>query len=248
MSTIYLINVGANSAHSSIARSPRFSDGTFVFVPFPWDGDRIRRYPANCKAFVRTAALTHDDPDWPNLTYGDDCGNSRAGNLRRVSEGDILLFWGLLWNNIGNTWLDFTGQKGWYLLGALRVCEVLMDGQSPKHARGENVARARRNVHFINGVLPFGHRVFIGDPRYSTLFSHAVDLEGDRHDGLVYRTMRDKNGNRLDLNDHAKFYSYLRTCRPMWDLDVANDRRLAGTVRDRIRRINDYDLLADICP
>ena len=157
------------------------------------------------------------------------------------------MFWGLLWSNIGTSWLvDFTGQKGWYLLGALRVGEILTGGQRPNHARPDHAARARHNVHFGDGPLPVGHRVFIGNPRYSTLFSRAVDLEGDRHNGLVYRTMRDKNGNPLVLTDNAKFYSYLRTCRPMWDLNITHDRRLARTVRDRIQQTNDYDLLADI--
>jgi hypothetical protein len=46
---------------------------------------------------------THDDPDWTNLTYGDDCANGRAGSLKQVTEGDILLFWGMLWGNRGST-------------------------------------------------------------------------------------------------------------------------------------------------
>lgn len=247
MSKIYLINIGANNAHYSSARSPRFADGSFVFVPFPWNGAHVRRYPLTCTPFIRTSRnSTHDDPDWPNLTYGDDCGNGRAGNLRHVTEGDILLFWGLLWDNSGNTWAGFTGQKGWYLLGALRVGEILKGGQRPTHARPEHTARAHRNVHFRNGPLPQTHRVFVGDPRYSTLFARSVDLQGDRQDGLVYRTMRDKNGNPLPFDAAAKWYSYLRTCRPMWDLDVVHDRRLARIVRDRIRTTNDYDLLADV--
>ncbi|MGH9929587.1 MAG: hypothetical protein ACREA9_10255 [Pyrinomonadaceae bacterium] len=177
MSKIYLINIGANNAHYSSARSPRFADGSFVFVPFPWNGAHVRRYPVTCTPFIRTSRnSTHDDPDWPNLTYGDDCGNGRAGNLRHVTEGDILLFWGLLWDNSGNTWAGFTGQKGWYLLGALRVGDILKGGQRPTHARAEHIARARRNVHFRNGPLPQTHRVFIGDPRYSTLLARSVDF------------------------------------------------------------------------
>jgi hypothetical protein len=247
MSKIYLINVGANDSHSSNARSPRFADGSFLFVPIPWTGPWARKYPPKCRPFVRvTTDSTHDDPDWPNLTFGDDCSHSRAGNLQRVTEGDILLFWGMLWDNIGSGWLDFTGQKGWYLLGALRVNEILGGGQRPKNARPENIGRARRNVHFKDGPLPHGHRVFIGDSRYSTLFPRAVDLGGTRRDGLVYRTMRDKNGNALVLDGTAKFYSYLRTCRAMWDLDVPQNRRAALTVRDAIQRDAAYDLFADI--
>ena len=99
VSRIFLINIGANSAHSSVARSPRFSNGSFIFVPFPNPGGNwIRDYPSFCRPFVRTTSLdTHDDPDWQNLTYGDDCANGRAASLQRVTEGDILLFWGMLW-------------------------------------------------------------------------------------------------------------------------------------------------------
>jgi hypothetical protein len=248
MSTVYLINVGANGGHRTKARSPRFPNGSFEFVPFPWDGNLVRKYSAKCKPFVRTPALTHDDPDWQSLTYGDDCSNRRAGNLRHASDGDILLFWGLLWDNIGTSWSDFTGQKGWYLFGALRIAEILTAGQCPQSARPEHVARAQRNVHFNRGPLSFGHRVFIGDPSYSTRFQRAVDLEGQRPSGLVYQTMRDRDGNFLTLNANAPFYSYLRTCRAIWNLNLAHDRRLARTVRDRILRINDYDLLADVGP
>jgi hypothetical protein len=247
MSKIYLLNIGANNSHHSSARSPRFADGSFVYVPFPWEGEHARQYPGTCAPFIRTSPnSTHDDPDWPNLTYGDDCGNGRAGNLRSVREGDILLYWSLLWDNAGNRWTDFTGQKGWYLIGALRVAEILTGGQRPTDARPEHTERAQENVHFGSGPLPPTHRVFIGDPRYSTLFGQGVDLQGDRKDGLVYRTMGDKNGNPLLFDATAKWYSYLRTCRAMWDLDVAHDRRLARIVRDSIGTVNDFDLLADV--
>ena len=109
MSRIFLINIGSNSAHSSVARSPRFSNGSFIFVPFPNAGGAwARNYPHPCRPFIRTTSLeTHDDPDWPNLTYGDDCANGRAGSLQRVKEGDVLLFWGMLWENQVDSWQHF---------------------------------------------------------------------------------------------------------------------------------------------
>ena len=248
MSRIFLINIGANSAHSSVARSPRFSNGSFIFVPFPnAGGNWIRDYSSTCRPFVRATSLhTHDDPDWPNLTYGDDCANPRARSLQQVTEGDILLFWGMLWGNSGSSWHHFDGSYGWYLFGAFRVAEILLGGQHAKHARPEHVDRARRNVHFTHGPLPKTHRVFIGDPRYSSQFVRAVDLDVNHEDGLLYRTIRTADGEPLTLNGTPKWNSSLRSCRPVWDLDISNDGRLACTVRDAIMAANDYNLLADI--
>src|SRR5687767_7453248 len=192
MSRIFLVNIGANSSHSTVARSPLFQDGSFLFVPFPnVGGVWVRNYPRSCRPFVRTTSLeTHDDPDWTNLTYGDDCASGRGGSLQQVAEGDILLFWGMLWGNRGDSWQHFDGSRGWYLFGALRIAEIIYGGEHATHARPENVARARQNVHFVNGPLPQTHRVFIGDQQYSTRFRRAVDLEVNREDGLLYRTIR----------------------------------------------------------
>lgn len=246
VSRIFLINIGANSAHSSVARSPRFSNGSFIFVPFPNPGGNwIRSYPRLCRPFVRATSLdTHDDPDWSNLTYGDDCGNGRGGSLQQVIEGDILLFWGMLWGNAGNSWRHFDGSYGWYLFGAFRVAEILLGGQRATHARPNHVQRARRNVHLTHGSLPKTHRVFIADPRYSTQFERAVDLEVNREDGLLYRTIRTASGQPLTLNGTPKWNSSLRSCRPVWDVDNPNDRALICAVRDAIMATNDYDLLA----
>lgn len=248
MSRVYVINIGANNSHSSTARSPHFANGSFRFVSFPDPGGALaRNYPRPSWPFIRTTSYdTHDDPDWENLTYGDDCGYGRAGALQQVNEGDILLFWGMLWRNLGNSWEHFDGHRGWYLLGSLRVAEILEGGHLPTLARPEHRARAERNVHFRQGPLPLTHRVFIGDARYSTLFDRAVDLEVSREDGLLYRTMHTANGQPLALNGTPKWYSSLRSCRSMWDLDVSNDRLLAAAVRDRIQMNNEYDLLADI--
>ena len=248
MSRVFLVNIGSNRSHSTIARSPLFEDGSFLFVPFPdVGGVWVRNYPRSCRPFVRTTSLeTHDDPDWTNLTYGDDCANGRARSLQQVTEGAILLFWGMLWGNRGNSWQHFDGSCGWYLFGALRIAEIIYGGQRATQVRPENVARARQNVHFVNGPLPQTHRVFIGDQQYSTRFQRAVDLEVNRENGLLYRTIRTAGGQPLALNGTPKWNSSLRSCRPIWDLRVANDRQLAQTVCDAIAAINDYNLLADM--
>ena len=73
MSKVYLVNVGANTSHSPIARSPIFNNGQFIFVSFPTRDKRFTRpYSAEVMPFVRRSDIhdTHADPDWQNLTYG----------------------------------------------------------------------------------------------------------------------------------------------------------------------------------
>jgi len=177
------------------------------------------------------------------LTYGDDCANRRAIALRRVVAGDVLLFWSMLWENTGNAWADFTGVKGWFFVGALRVSEVLSGGQRPGDASPEDRARAEQNVHFSRGVLPTQHRVFIGDQRYSALFNSAIDLGVYDPNGLVYRTMHAADKRAFMLNGRPRWSSSLRPCRAMWDLGIRQERNQAQIVRDEILRDNDYDLL-----
>ncbi len=76
-----------------------------MYVPFPRKaGERDPRpYPSSAWPFTNGVPhfQTHADPDWENLTYGDNCANARAGSLAKAVPGDILLFWSLLWTNSG---------------------------------------------------------------------------------------------------------------------------------------------------
>src|SRR5207249_2027096 len=149
----------------------------------------------------------HDDPDWESLTYSDNCGNPPALALKRVQPSDILLFWALLWRNLGRDWSGFTGEHGWYLIGALRVREVLDEGQRADDATAPNRARAARSVHFQPGKpLEPDNRVFISSRRYSKLFPKAVDFQVTQGSGLIYRTIRTAAGHRLNrLGKHSWF-------------------------------------------
>lgn len=249
MSKVYLVNVGANSAHGATARSPIFDNGSFVFVSFPHSGTRgMRPYSATARPFVRGIDIhdTHNDPDWQNLTYGDGCDNPRASALRNVVEDDILLFWALLWRNTGREWDTFTGERQWCMIGALRVREILEAGQCPGDAKSSRIARAQRNVHFYRGELDLGNRVFIGCTRYSRLFPVAVDLEVGKRSGLLYTTIRTATGTALRLGAKPDWYSSLRSCRAVWDLTDPKSRALAHIARDRIYRKTGYDLLSGL--
>lgn len=89
---VYLINIGANTGHAPRVRSPRFKDGSFVYVPFPEQpGPDARSMPPDALPFCRPDILhAHDDPDWEHLTYGDRCTNGRAAALRNARPGDTL--------------------------------------------------------------------------------------------------------------------------------------------------------------
>ena len=180
MSKVFLVNVGANTSDASRARSPIFKNGRFVYVPFSFKrrgNDGHKDYPKATRPFIRAmyGRSTHCDPDWENFTYGDYCLNRRASALSNVRSGHILLFWGLLWHSMTKNWDGFTGEKGWYLFGAFRVDEVLIQRQRPTDASTpDNRKRAAQNVHFYRGILDTGNRVFIGSRRYSKRFPKAV--------------------------------------------------------------------------
>lgn len=246
MPKIFLINVGANASHRSRARSPIFEDGTFIYVPFPLDGDD-GNYPYPEEAWPFTNGLTwyqtHADPDWDNLTYGDRITNPRAAALKAANPSDILLFWALLWKNDGDNWLSFTDERAWYLIGALRIDEILSGGQSHRDAKPANWKRASENTHFWDDALPEGDAVFIGDRTTSALFDQAVPLVSQAADtSLLHQTYRTAAGEELGIA--GKHWSgYTRTCRPVWDLDQSEDRERALILRDSIAELNEFDLL-----
>jgi len=240
---IYLVNVGANARHWSRARSPIFPDGTFRFVSFP-DESGVA-YPADMRPFTRgaRAACTHLDPDWQNLTYGECVSNGRGGALRLAERDDVLLFWGMLCSNTGAGWETFTGERGWYLLGAMRIAWIMEAGQRlrdiPMHYR----ARAGANAHVEAGWLDDGQRVFIADRSRSALFDRAVDLGAQSKQGLMFQAFRTKAGEPLRFGASPHWSGTLRACRCMFDLENREDRERAKLVHTAIRRLNEFALM-----
>ena len=246
MSSVYLINIGANTSHSARARSPIFADGSFVYVSFPTPTPQRCGYSREALPFLRGVPPdhTHADPCWGDFTYGDDCRNPRASILRLVEKDDILLFWGLLWKNGGRDWTGFTGERGWYLLGAFRVEEIAADGQSVQEVSEQNRTRAARNPHLRgrDHVKP-GQRVFLGAPRYSRRFARAVDLGVADPSGLLYSAFTASDGNMLVHGGRPAWSSSLRSCRKMWNLSLPMDRARALRVRDAIVDATGFDLM-----
>jgi hypothetical protein len=167
--------------------------------------------------------------------------------LKRVQPNDILLFWALLWRNRGSDWLGFTDEHSWYLIGAIRVREILDAGQRAEDSTAANRARAARSVHFEPGKpLAQDNRVFIGGRRYSKLFPKAVDFEVRQGSGLIYRTIRTTAGHRLNRLGKRSWFSATRACRAIWDLDQAQECKRAQIAARAIRDYTGYDLLDQV--
>ena len=249
MSKIYLVNVGANAAHQNLARSPVFQDGSFVYVSFP-DDESKGRYGATAAPFVRDPKRmrTHVDPDWKNLTYGDNCANPRARALLSVEPDDILLFWALLWrirDRNDDVWAS--DRKGWYLIGALRVQHILSSREGIAHLPQADQRRVVQNGH-MNGRRVESRnfvRVFLGKRKHSARFDHAVDLGIYRNDGLLKKTIRTAQGQEVMWNRSPRWNSVTRTCRAVLDLSVPKETQRAQLICSSISSANpEFDLLA----
>jgi hypothetical protein len=252
MSRIYLINIGANTGHRQLARCPIFADGRFVYVSFP-DEDGRQTYPTAMRPFLspRCPSSTHLDPDWDDATYGDNCRNPRARALLKAKRNDILLFWALLWPNAGHSWATWTEEgRGWYLIGAIRIEETLEAGDSVLKVKPENRDRARRNAHVIEGNIRSASRnrldrVFVGFKKHSRRFARAVDWEIYKTGGLFQRAVRTTDDKQVNWKRPPRWNSVTRSCRAVWDLNDAAERKRAHLIRNAIQERNpDFDLLA----
>lgn len=253
MTGVYLVNVGSNTSHRDRARSPIFDDGSWVFVSFPTsDPESSQGYSCNALPFLRVRddkpIFTHADPCWDGLSYGDNCSNPRARSLKGVTKGDILLFWGLLWRNNSSGWQGFTGEHSWYLFGALRVEEIAVPGQSLNQVSERNRPRAGKNAHFINGngLLQQDNYVYLGDPRFSSRFVPAVDLEVEKSSGLIYRAFPSAKGALLGWKGNPSWKSSLRSCRKIWDLNDHAAQSRAEIASEIIREQTGFDLLKEL--
>jgi hypothetical protein len=249
---IYLVNVGANTADRKTARSPLFSDdNSFAFVSFsaPWCRTK---YPKEAHRYISDPVRlrTHADPDWKNLTYGDNCNNPKARALLNAGDGDILLFWALLWqvaDRRAEVWK--TEEKRWCLIGALKVEARLESGQDIDHLSATQTRRVLQNEH-IKGKRVDRRpltRIFLGDPAFSAKFDGATDLGIYSKHSLLRRTVRTADGRRIQWNERPRWNSATRACRAILDLEDAGELRRAKMIRDRIRESNPkFNLLAGL--
>jgi Nucleotide modification associated domain 3 len=216
MSKIFLINVGANTSHENRARSPILRNDTWTYVPFPRDkeSEHGEDYPDSAAQCVRVpnGLKCHLDPDWDRLTYGDSCHEPPGRSLLKVQDGDILLFWALLWKVERNEMVFESREKGWYLIGALRTSHILKGGERLGALPNGIRQRAEHKAHVLKGQvrMPGTERVFVGNLEHSRRFTQAVDLEVGRNNGLMHRVVRTSKGDRVCWNKPPRWYSLTR--------------------------------------
>ena len=235
-------------AHAGVARSPIFDDGSFEYVSFP-DEDSSQEYSSLAQRFVKSGVHnTHLDPDWKNLTYGDFCKNPRARTLLSAKIDDTLLFWGLLWrvpNRTSSVWES--REKGWYLLGALRVQCILESAESLQSLPRDQQVRLLPNAHVHDGCVENRPkvRVFLGNRSHSAKFDYGVDLGIYKERSLLRDVVLAKDGRQLQWYERPRWNSAIRSCRPILDLDDAGDTKRAKILQKSIKARNpSLDLLA----
>ena len=182
---VFIINVGANTAHRQ--QSPLFDDGTFEFVPIPGNNDEGLTYGDLCQfnapytpffnRFANPAISplenVHNDPEFATFTYGDNLDLGSKGGLRQLQEGDFLFFLARLVPYAD----QYDNKNGIFaLIGYIEIAECLDNSDDPMFTS----PAFNRNVHvrrWVNIPTSFAdYAVFKGSTN-SRRFHTAVPFD-----------------------------------------------------------------------
>jgi hypothetical protein len=190
---LFVVNVGVNKSDASKRKmkSPIFSDKTFEFISIKEPKKNVKycddsSHYNSIKCFNNAKKNlaeylpdelhnynAHHDPDLVNLTYGD-VHSSRAGNLKKVSTGDIILFLARLYH------YDLSREKflkpnSLYFISSFDVEENL---EFDKNSTEPVNKRIQQNSHYKK--LKKGEtekfRVIIGKKSNSYRFKKAIKI------------------------------------------------------------------------
>lgn len=127
-----LIRVGADSDSDENLgqQSPLFQGFRYEYIPVgPYEdrgcynyqdmkgmsGQPLAYYIRNSNKSMK---LTHFDPDFIHLTYGDEGSNSKVGAIRKLQPNDLLIFWAGFnqWDEGYDLSRTYAGIFGWLLI------------------------------------------------------------------------------------------------------------------------------------
>jgi hypothetical protein len=260
---VAIINIGANTKSQSKYGliSPLFEDGSFVYVPVEERGydaaPNCPKLPTYGELFSNNQKVlrlipksscnlrAHDDPEFEGFTYGDYPNRivpvkgvpkaiGRAGNLKRLKEGDLLFFLARL-SKVGQS-MALT-EAGFYLIGFFEISVIRKDVKA-KPTESE-LQIFGNNAHIRRGLVDHSHFnnfwVFKGSDE-SRLFLHPVPFDRE----LASKTLRNKEGGVLTwppkFTKLQRIAHYTRSCR------LIEDKVRVEMLLERIIELNEIPL------
>jgi hypothetical protein len=195
MTKMLLLRVGIDSG-SGGALAPRFSDGTFEYVPIPEKGQLIPgrgvsyrdlpgRFGGTLEAYARKAGFAHHDPEFATFTYGEP-NEPKRGQLLQMRRGDYLVFYAGLQG-------DGLGRGTCFVIGYFVVAGV----HTPPAGKvwpPVSLQRLHDNAHFRRANAEPSLVVVEGDPGESRFFRKALPLSDDSRNRNVLPEVADKIG------------------------------------------------------
>jgi hypothetical protein len=161
--------------------SPRFSDGTFEYVPIPESSellegkgviypDLLAKYGGTLDKYSGSNGYTHYDPEFETFTYGEPSEPKRS-QLLRLTSGDRLVFYS------GFQGPEIT--KGTcFVIGYLTV-HAIHSAPMNEPWPPASLAHLHRNAHFRRKNPEATLVVVEGDPLSSRLFTVAPQLSDE---------------------------------------------------------------------
>lgn len=161
--------------------SPRFSDGTFEYVPIPESADVITeralkysqligRHGGNLDQYSLSDCFTHYDPEFETFTYGEPSEPKRS-QLLKLETGDLLVFYA-----------GFQGPgiaKGTcFIIGYLSVMDI---HRAPTNEPWppSSLKHLHRNAHFRRKNPESSLVIVEGNPKSSRLLKMAMQLSDE---------------------------------------------------------------------
>ncbi|MBI3664846.1 MAG: hypothetical protein HY236_01240 [Acidobacteria bacterium] len=183
---VVLLRVGIDTGCGGI-HGPLFRDGSFEYIPIPASqasfprvrdkrtygntrgrgGRRLVDYFPEARRERFFGQSIHFDPEFATFTYGDP--TPPKASLRRLSEGDLLVFYGGL-----NGW-GFDNPPALYIIGYF---EVVRAGLATDFSPAELVGMFKKNFHVM-------HREVFEDQK-----DRLVLVKGNANSRLLKKAVR----------------------------------------------------------
>jgi hypothetical protein len=222
----FTVNIGINTSTKPIRRSaPIYPNGTFDYVPIPWDSGITYEEIGLTSAFFRIGIEdkldqgVHHDPEFIGFTYGtrpEDWGN--VANLKKVEKGDFIVFFGSLecteHELMGDSFPEWIANpRGMYLMGLFEVEGILTrDGEKFESKLGRKSYASNPHFDYFEQDSDDTSWIFKGSSK-SCLLPVAVPVTRVEFEELFDQPLPKKSNQ----SETALVSSYMRTAR-----EVAN--------------------------